>query len=197
MSRESAKSRIRQFFLDHIGEVVTSQQLQKAAAPATEFARRVRELRTDEGWPIVTHHDDISLKQNEYKLVSTPPSPDSEGYRFSSLISSRLRAQVLERNGYTCQMCGAGAGEVDEFTGRKVRLHIGHVVDRSHGGEDTLSNLKAICSTCNQGAKNLTQEPPSQSWLLGQLRRARVDDQKAAWEWLNKKFRINVESEST
>ena len=69
-----------------------------------------------------------------------------------------------------------------------ARLHIGHIKDRSHGGKDELSNLRALCSDCNQGAKNLVQEPPSRTWLLGQLRRATQDDQRAALDWLKRKF---------
>ena len=86
-------------------------------------------------------------------------------------------------------MCGAGAGDPDIHNpGRKVRLHIGHIIDRIHGGKDEPDNLRALCSTCNEGAKNLVQEPPSWSWLLSQLRRAKVNDQRAALKWLKEKF---------
>jgi hypothetical protein len=34
-------------------------------------------------------------------------------------------------------------GEIDPFTGRKVRLHIGHIVDKHLGGKEELSNLRA------------------------------------------------------
>ncbi len=69
-----------------------------------------------------------------------------------------------------------------------MRLHIGHIVDRSHGDEDELANLRTLCSLCNQGAKNLVQEPPTWTWLLGQVRRARIDDQKEVLRWLRRKF---------
>ena len=188
MSRLSSKERLRRFFRNHIGEVVTGHQLQEAVGPEVlEWARRVRELRNDEGWPIRTHNDDVNLKPGEYLLVDDPP--DSSGYRFAKHVGGRLRAEVLERNGYTCQMCGAGAGDDDkEVPGRKVRLHVGHIKDRSHGGRDELANLRALCSTCNQGAKNLVQEPPSWTWLLSQIRRASRDDQWKALEWLKSKF---------
>lgn len=64
-------------------------------------------------------------------------------------------------------MCGREAGEPDdENLGRKVRLHVGHIVDRNHGDKDEPSNLCALCSTCNQGVKNIVQESPSRRWLL-------------------------------
>ena len=183
----SSKERLRRFLRPRVGEVITGSQLQTSVGPqVTEWARRLRELRNDEGWPILSHNDDATLKPGEYKLTGNPP----EGYRFSKSISSRIRAEVLERNGYTCQMCGAGAGESDpENPNRTVRLHVGHILDRSHGGSDAQSNLRALCSACNQGAKNLTTQPPPWTHLLAQLRKANVTDQRKALEWLIRKFR--------
>jgi hypothetical protein len=77
---------------------------------------------------------------------------------------------------------------IDPATGRKVRLHIGHIKDKSLGGLDELSNLRALCSTCNQGAKNITSEKPTGIWLLSQIIRAGQDEQKAVLDWLRKKF---------
>ena len=187
--RVGSKERIRRFLLAHVGEVVTASQLQEAVGPeVTEWARRLRELRETEGWQIRSNVDDSTLKPGEYRLESQPP--DRGEYIFQRPVSARVRAQVLERNGYTCQMCGSGAGDPDEENpGRTVRLHIGHIVDRDHGGSDELSNLRALCSTCNQGARNLAQEPPSWRWLLGQIRRAGIDDQRKALEWLERKYR--------
>ena len=188
MPKPGAKERIKQFLRRRVGKIVTAKELQAAAGNVTEWARRVRELRNDEGWRIVTHHDDSGLKPGEYRLDEPPPERAS--YHFAKPISKRTRAQVLERNGYTCQMCGAGAGEPDrENPGRTIRLHLGHIVDRSHGGLDDPSNLRALCSTCNQGAKNLTIEPPRRTWLLAQVRRATIDDQRAMLTWLKKKFK--------
>lgn len=85
-------------------------------------------------------------------------------------------------------MCGLTPGDIDPETGRKVRLHVSHVIDKSLGGKDELSNLKTFCSTCNQGAKNITPEKPSKVWLLSQVRRAGADEQRAVYEWLKTKF---------
>lgn len=187
MPKDSAKNRIRQFFIDHVGEVVTAAQLQQVAAPVSEWARRVRELREQEGWPIESNHDDAELKPGQYKLTRLPP--ERSDVKFERGISQKLRAEVLDRNGFTCQMCGKTPGDIDLDTGRKVRLHIGHIVDRSLGGMDVASNLRTLCSTCNQGAKNVTLEKPSRVWLLSQIRRATIDDQQAVMEWLNQKFK--------
>lgn len=184
--RIGSKERIRRFLRERVGQVVTAKQLQETAN-VSEWARRLREIRNDEGWLIFSHLDDSDLKPGEYRVVSIPSMLGD--YDFSKPISARTRAQVLDRNGQTCQMCGAGAGEPDDQNpGRKVRLHIGHIVDRSHGGTDDLTNLRALCSTCNQGAQNLTPAPPSRIFLMTQIRRAKVEDQKEALRWLQKKF---------
>ena len=185
--KPGSKELIRQFLLAHIGQVVTSIQIRDAAGSGvSEWARRLRELRDEEGWPIRTHNDRADLKPGQY-LLEAPP-PEGHGIEFTRGISAKLRAEVLDRNGSTCQMCGAVPGEVDPATGRMVRLHIGHIKDKSLGGKDELTNLRALCSTCNQGAKNVTAEKPTGLWLLSQIRRAGQDEQRAVFDWLRKKF---------
>lgn len=174
--------------LANIGSVVTSVQIRDAIGPdVSEWARRVRELRDEEGWPILTHNDSAALKPGQYLMKKRPPSKPPVA--FSRAISTKLRAEVLDRNGFTCQMCGLTPGEIDPATKRKVRLHLGHIKDKSLGGSDQLSNLRALCSTCNQGAKNITSEKPGTIWLLSQIRRAGQDEQRAVFNWLTKKFR--------
>lgn len=187
MHKAGSKERIRRFLLANIGKVVTSTQIRDAAGTGvSEWARRVRELREQEGWLILTHNDSASLKPGEYILKEKPP--ENSNLAFARGISAKLRAEVIDRNGSTCQMCGLTPYDIDPATGRKTRLHIGHIIDKSLGGKDELTNLRALCSTCNQGAKNITTEKPTGLWLLSQIRRAGQDEQRAVFEWLRKKF---------
>ena len=63
----SAKERIRQLLRARVGTVVTSSELQDIVGPnVTEWARRLRELRENEGWQIMSNVDDNSLKPGEY-----------------------------------------------------------------------------------------------------------------------------------
>ena len=149
-----ARAKLRAHFLGNIGRVMDSNELRKVAGDISEWARRIRELRTEEGYQILTHNDRADLKPGEYLLESDKPQP-----AFARALSRELRALVLDRNGFTCQMCGAVAGEPHPYDpSRKTRLHIAHVVDKSMGGTDEFSNLRAICSVCNEGAKNLTTD---------------------------------------
>jgi hypothetical protein len=66
-----------------------------------------RELRNEEGFQILTHHDLSNLKPGQYILNNPSPQP-----AFAREISKETRAYVLDRNGFTCQMCGAVAGEL-------------------------------------------------------------------------------------
>lgn len=177
-----AKARLRDFFVQNVGKVLDSDTLREVAG-ASEWARRIRELRQFEGMNIQTHNDNSSLKPGEYLLVNLKPLPV-----FSSVISKETRAFVLDRNGFTCQMCGVGAGESHPYNNRPARLHIGHIIDQSHGGTNEPGNLRALCSVCNEGAANVTLARPASTKLLAQIRRAPGTEQLKVLEWLAKKF---------
>jgi hypothetical protein len=103
--KPGARTKLREYFLQHVGEILDSEVLREVAG-TSEWARRIRELRNEEGMNIVTHNDRIDLKPGQYLLVDKKPLP-----AFERNISKELRAYVLDRNGFTCQMCGAVAGE--------------------------------------------------------------------------------------
>lgn len=188
MGRGGAREKLRKYFLKNVGRVLGSDELREVAG-ISEWARRVRELRSESGYKILTHNDREELKPGEYLLEDPVP----QDIVFERAISKETRAVVLDRNGFTCQMCGVGAGEVHPFDGRKVRLHIGHIIDKSEGGDDSPGNLRTLCSVCNEGASNVTQSRPSSLKLLSQLRRAKVADQKVVLEWLIEKFPSEAE----
>ncbi len=186
--KQGSKALILEFLLRHTGEVVNSKQLQDASGGASEWARRVRELRDEQGYEILSHKDRSDLKPGEYILGSTKRRP-----AFKRGISKETKALVLERNGYTCQMCGAAAGDPDPFnSNRTIRLTLGHIVDKSKGGEDTPNNLRAVCSNCNEGLANAAPIKPDRLQLLAQFRRATIDDQKAVLDWILRKFKLRA-----
>jgi hypothetical protein len=180
---EGSRAKLRKHFLENIGHVMDSDELREVAG-TSEWGRRVRELRDEEGYQILTHHDRSNLKPGEYLLETSKPEP-----AFERGISKETRAIVLDRNGFTCQMCGAVAGEPHPYAStQKTRLHIGHIIDKSMGGTDDPSNLRAICSVCNEGASNITLTRPDLQKLLIQVRRATNGDQLEVLKWLIQKF---------
>ncbi|MCB0757089.1 MAG: HNH endonuclease [Flavobacteriales bacterium] len=181
---EGARSKLRKFFLENVGRVLDSSTLFDVSGGTNEFGRRIRELRNEEGFDIQTHNDRSELKPGQYILVSAKPRP-----AFDRSISKETRSFVLDRNGFTCQMYGAAAGEPHPYDlGRKTRLHLGHIIDKSMGGDDNPGNLRAICSVCNEGASNLTLNRPDAIKLIAQVRRAPAKDQLDVLHWLLTKF---------
>jgi 5-methylcytosine-specific restriction endonuclease McrA len=59
----------------------------------------------------------------------------------------RIREQVIRRDG-CCQMCGT-----------EERLSVDHIVPRTLGGDDSLSNLQVLCSSCNSSKGGRFFEP--------------------------------------
>ncbi len=59
-------------------------------------------------------------------------------------MSDSLRYDVLRRDGFKCQICGATAQE-------GAKLHVDHIVPVSKGGKTELSNLRTLCDRCNMG----------------------------------------------
>ena len=179
-----ARAKLRAHFLANVGKVMATEELRAVAGGISEWARRVRELRDEEGYLILSHNDRSDLKPGQYVLDNPKPQP-----AFAREMSAETRAFVLDRNGFTCQMCGAVAGEQHPFDpSRKTRLHIGHIIDKSQGGSDEPANLRAICSVCNEGASNITADRPSLMKVLTQVRRATARDQIEILRWLSGKY---------
>jgi hypothetical protein len=182
--KKGSKALVLDYFLANIGVVLDAKAIQAASGGASEWGRRVRELRNEDGWQILSHKDRADLKPGQYLLANTKRVP-----AFKRGISKKTQGWVLNRNGYTCQSCGRAAGDPDPFSaGRTIRLTMGHIVDKSKGGDDTPANLRAVCSNCNEGLQNAALPTPDRIHLLSQVRRATIDDQQALLDWLLGKF---------
>ena len=185
--KKRSKQLILDYFLSRIGRIVQSKQLQEASGWKSEWARRVRELRDEEGYQILSHKDREDLKPGQYLLETEKRRP-----AFHRGISKETRAAVLERDGYTCQTCGLAAGDPDPFTAaRTIRLSLRYTVDKSNGGDDSPANLKAVCTNCSEGLRKTALPKPDRVWLLSQVRRAPAEDQKAVLAWLLRKFDLS------
>lgn len=187
---KNSQERILDFLLANMGRVISHKELQMASGGAAEWGRRLRELRDEHGYQILSHKDRSDLKPGQYLMETTKRRP-----AFKRGISKETRAFVYERNGHTCQVCGIAAGDPDPYhPQRTVRLTLGHIKDKSKGGEDTPNNLKAQCTNCNEGLQNAAPPKADRIELLALLRRAAIDDQEAALQWMLQKFRLKVVS---
>ena len=59
-------------------------------------------------------------------------------------MNYQLRYDVLKRDNFTCQKCGATAKD-------GAKLHVDHIIPIYKGGKTTMSNLQTLCDRCNIG----------------------------------------------
>jgi len=139
----SVKSRILDYLRANVGRAVTGEELRYVAKDATEWARRVRELRTEEGWPVVTKtNGNPDLPIGVYLLEADRQSPEHD-----RRISDSIRRAVLKRDGYRCTNCGWNHKEWNRSDPRHLELH--HVKPHMEGGSNVESNLVTLCNACH------------------------------------------------
>lgn len=76
-------------------------------------------------------------------------SNDDVKHKTSREPSSRLKVQVLMRDGNRCKLCGV------ECNDGLHNIHFDHIIPWSKGGETTLDNLQVLCSDCNLAKGNI------------------------------------------
>jgi hypothetical protein len=143
--RGSVKGKILKFFRANVGQGITNEELRYVAGDKTEWARRVRELRTENGWPIATKaagRPDLSV--GVYVLQADRQSPEHDRH-----IPDETRREVLRRDGYVCQDCGWSHDEWNPSDPRHLELH--HIKPHAKGGDNVKSNLKTLCTSCHDG----------------------------------------------
>jgi 5-methylcytosine-specific restriction endonuclease McrA len=80
--------------------------------------------------------------------------------RRAGVVSERLRAEVIARDGYVCQHCGRVVRDRDRRyqTIAPDNIEIDHVVPLAEGATTTIENLVVSCMGCNKkkGGRSLT-----------------------------------------
>jgi hypothetical protein len=64
----------------------------------------------------------------------------------TATLTVGLRYRVLKRDHFRCTLCGRSPA-----TTVGAELHVDHIVPRVRGGDNSLGNLRALCSQCNLG----------------------------------------------
>ncbi len=141
--KTSIRQKIIDFLRENVGRPVTGEELRYLANDATEWARRVRELRTELGWPIATKHTGRpDLGVGVYLLEQDRQSPAHDRN-----IPDPIRRAVLVRDNYRCTSCGWSHEQWNPSDPRHLELH--HVEHHVKGGENTEDNLTTLCIVCH------------------------------------------------
>jgi hypothetical protein len=69
-------------------------------------------------------------------------------------VSATLKLLVLARDRFKCRLCARSPA-----TDENVALQVDHIKPWSQGGETVLDNLQTLCSKCNLGKSNRTDNP--------------------------------------
>lgn len=156
----SARDRILHYLQARVGHIVNRELLQYVSG-IQEYGRRIRELRTELGYPISTYIDRPDLKQDEYVLESSEPTLDVTERQ----VSETLRKTVFERDGYRCVLCGREYGP-------GVLLTAHHLIAKVEGGSDT--DPENFATLCHRDHATITGE--QQKELLKRRRRRIGED---------------------
>jgi 5-methylcytosine-specific restriction endonuclease McrA len=139
----SVRDKILEFLRANVGRSVTGEELRYVANDKTEWARRVRELRTEVGWPVATKSTGRpDLPVGAYVLQSDRQSPEHD-----RLIPDDVRGEVLRRDGYECKRCSWSHKEWNPSDPRHLELH--HIEHHAKGGRNVKENLKTLCNVCH------------------------------------------------
>ena len=142
--KTAVKEKIIEYLRKNVGKQVTGEELSYLAGDTKEWARRVRELRTEEGWPIVTKNtgrDDLPV--GVYVLEE-----DRQAYVHDRKIPDPVRVAVLTRDHFRCTKCGWSRDMLRPDDPRKM-LELHHKQQHKDGGDNTEDNLITLCNVCH------------------------------------------------
>ncbi len=126
-----------------LSQLLSGEELRYVANDKTEWARRVRELRTEFGWPITTKNTGRpDLAVGAYVLESLRQSPEHD-----RKIPDPVRAAVMRRDDYRCKKCTWSHKEWNPSDPRHLELH--HIRQHAKGGQNTEENLITFCTICH------------------------------------------------
>ena len=158
-AQKSMHDRIEAFFLDNVGRIASREQIIKVATdPRTGKApenwhQRVSELRTNDGYTILTQRSRGYLKVSEY-LMPDSVKRQSAGGRVRPTVHTW--SAVLKRYGHKCAWnadgnpCGLKEGDIDPVGGGRVRLTPDHLAPHSIDAKADKSSADAWQPLCSR-----------------------------------------------
>jgi len=139
----AVRDKILKFLRKNVGQKVTGEELKYLAKDRSEWARRVRELRTEYGWPVVTQNTGRpDLDVGVYLLEADRQSPKHDRH-----IPDPVKRNVLRRDNYKCTICNWSHDLWNRSDPRHLELH--HQKPHAEKGENTEDNLVTLCTVCH------------------------------------------------
>ncbi len=203
--RTSVKRRIEAFFLSNIGRVVEREEIIEAARdPETgrepeNWHQRLSELRTDDGYTILSWRDRKTLKPGQYLMPADEKRPTA-GRRVQ--IDPDTWKEVLRRAGYACEWrdgdytCGLKDGEIDPVGGGKVKLTPDHKQPHSLDPDidpSDPSQWQALCGRHQVMKKNYWNHQTGKLNVYAIVQGAAETEKRRVYEFLKSYFEEDSE----
>lgn len=140
----SVKDKIILYLRENVGQEVSGEELRYLANDRSEWARRVRELRTEAGWPVVTRMSGRpDLPVGTYVLEE-----DRQAEEHDRHIPDDVRVEVLERDQFSCTNCRWRREDLSPEDPRRL-LELHHIIHHKDKGSNTAENLVTLCNVCH------------------------------------------------
>lgn len=155
--------------------------------------RRLRQLRSRDGWVIPSNKDDGSIPVGTYRIDVVGWHPGLGTDRATNTaISQSVRRRVFERDGRRCRVCNVGSGEeYPNEPGSSAVMTVGHIIASDHGGSSSdLNNLQTECKRCNEPVRQEIRIPKTLREVLPDVRNLKRDEKEKLLSWLRAKQRM-------
>jgi hypothetical protein len=187
---------IRNLFLQNLGTVITREQIIAALAEGlggTDYEnwhQRLSELRTDEGYTILSSRDRTGLRPGQYLMLTDERRPTAA--RRVQPTQATWQA-VLKRAGNACEWNEAGIkcdlrqGEIDPIGGGTVRLTPDHMQPHSinpNSDPNDPGQWQALCGRHQVTKRNYWDSTTGKLNVLGILQAASEAEKRQAFEML-------------
>lgn len=139
----SVQNKILAYLRANCGNPVAGEELRYLAQGKTEWARRTRELRTEEGWAVATRNTgQPTLPVGVYMLEH-----ERQAQQHDREIKDDVRVTVLTRDRFSCQAkdCGWTRDQASPDDPRRF-LELHHIEHHAAGGKNNPENLITLCN---------------------------------------------------
>ncbi|GAB3039634.1 HNH endonuclease [Bowmanella dokdonensis] len=141
----SVKDKIISYLRENVGKEINGEELKYLANDKSEWARRVRELRTEDGWPVATRQSGRpELKVGVYILEE-----DRQAAVHDRKIPDPIRVETLERDNFSCKVCDWNYSKRRPEDKVRNLLELHHIEHHASGGKNVLNNLITLCNMCH------------------------------------------------
>jgi hypothetical protein len=192
----SGQERIKQFFFDNVGKVVTTEQLQEVASMNHDrryenWHQRLSELRTDKGYTILSRRDRDWLNQGEYVM---PHKEQADRASKRTYIEDDTLEEVLERADYACEWpegCDLSDGDIDPVSGGKVELQPDHKIPHDSDKQvepDNPDHWQALCGRHQVMKKNYWDDTTGKLNYYAIVQSAPKEEKEKIYDYLQRYF---------